>query len=359
MNRLCAAALCFSVFMTFSGAGLAQDAGFPSQASAPAASSLSPQQLDELVAPVALYPDPLLADVLTASTYPLEVVEADRWASDPQNAGLSGDDLTDALSNQDWDPSVKSLIAFPQVLQLLDAHLDWMETLGETFLAQPADVMGAIQQMRARARNAGNLPSDGEETVTDDNGMIAVSPPEDLVYVPEYDPWCAFGDWSSPPVPPYYFSSWSGYCEPEDYAVVFSPGIAWPFSFWDWGYFDWRHHRLLIRPEYYRAFRPDSMPRGNVWQHDSRHRDGVLYRNPRNARAFGQPVARPVSSRGWANAVQSEPRPAPQARNWNSGQAFRAAPRPAMAAGSAYRSSSARPAAGFGRGRGAPGRSHH
>ena len=127
------------------------------------------------------------------------------------------------------------------MLQLLDGHLEWMEILGEAFLAQQGDVMDAIQRMRARARAAGNLPSNGEETVTDQDGSIAISPPSDMIYVPQYNPWCAFGD--SPLASPFYFGNSTGNCDPADYGVFFGPGIAWPFSFWSWGYFDWHRHQ--------------------------------------------------------------------------------------------------------------------
>jgi hypothetical protein len=174
----------------------------------------------------------------------------------------------------------------------MDNHLDWMETLGEAFLAQPGDVMNAVQRLRASAQSAGNLPSNGEETVSDQNGTVAISPPSDLVYVPQYDPWCAFGDWPYPVAPPFYFSSWSGTCEPADFGVVFAPGIGWPFSFWDWGYFDWNSHRVLVHPDKYRQFHPGQPLRSSVWEHNPQHRDGLLYRNPHNIRTFGQIVAR-------------------------------------------------------------------
>jgi hypothetical protein len=348
LNKLRVGFLCILAFLTATYGALAQDSASPAPASA-SSSNFSPEQLDQLVAPVALYPDPLLADVLTGSTYPLEVVDADHWVADPQNSGLSGDDLTDALSARGWDPSVQSLVPFPQVLQLMDNHLDWMETLGEAFLAQPGDVMDAVQRMRVRAQSAGNLASNGEEMVTDQDGAVAISPPSDLIDIPEYDPWCAFGDWPYPVASPFYFSAWSGNCDPADYSVVFGPGIAWPFPFWGWGYFDWRHHHVLLHPDKYRQFHPNQIPKSGVWTHDPRHRDGALYRNARNIRAFGQPVARGIPLRMGTNLPVRPVRSAPPARNWSPVRTFRLQPRPAMPAGGNNRAGFGQPAPGIGK----------
>ncbi len=308
-------ALCISCAIAVPAACLAQESAAPDGQIASAGSALAPQQLDQLVAPVALYPDPLLADVLAASTYPLEVVEADRWVLDPANATLRGDALAAALDAQDWDPSVKSLVAFPDVLQMLDAHLDWMESLGEAFLAQQDDVMDAVQRLRQRAQAAGNLNSNGEESVASEDGEIGISPPADMVYVPDYNPWCAFGTWPYAISPPYYFVPWPGYCEPADYAVVFGPGIGVPFAFWDWGYFDWRHHQLRIHRDRFDKFQPGRRPNGDAWHHDPSHRVGVPYGNPRNAQAFEPSPGERQSFRGYqgeAASVQAS-RPVPPA----------------------------------------------
>ena len=323
MNKLRLVAFFFLGFLVGPGPILAQGISSPAS-TGPFSPNLSPEQLDELVAPVALYPDPLLADVVTASTYPLEVVDANHWAADPENSGLSGDDLTDALNARGWDASVQSLVPFPQVLELMDGHVDWMEALGEAFLAQPADVMDAVQRMRARAQGAGNLPSNGEETVGDQDNLIAISPPSDLVYVPQYDPWCAFGPWPYPVGPQSYFGAWSGSCDPAEYGVEFSPGIAWPFAYWSWGYFDWRRHQVLVRPDMYRQFHSERSLKGSVWKHDPQHRDGLNYRNPKNIRTYGQPA------RSGVPQVRSEAPLGPYRpffRGWNSTQIVRIPPR--------------------------------
>ena len=135
------------------------------QQSNPAPTYAAPQ-LDQLLAPIALYPDPLLAQILMAATYPLEVVEAARWVQDPNNARLRGDQLDAALQPQDWDPSVKSLVPFPQILQMMNSKLDWTQALGNAFLAQQADVMDSVQRLRAQAQAAGTLQSSPDRKST-------------------------------------------------------------------------------------------------------------------------------------------------------------------------------------------------
>src|SRR5262249_21175458 len=131
---------------------------------------LKEPELEQLVAPIALYPDDLVAQVLMASTYPLEIVEAARWAKKPEIAKLKGDALDKELAKQEWDPSVKSLVPFPQVLQNMDEKLDWTQKLGDAVLAQQKDVMDAIQRLRKRAQDAGNLKTDDKQTISSQSG---------------------------------------------------------------------------------------------------------------------------------------------------------------------------------------------
>ena len=131
----------------------------------PPAAPVAPQELDAMLAPVALYPDPLIAQILMASTYPLEVVEADRWLQEPANTGLKGAQLMSALDQQPWDPSVKSLVPFPQILRMMDSNLDWTERLGNAFLADQAAVMDSVQRLRQRAEATGELMSSPQQTV--------------------------------------------------------------------------------------------------------------------------------------------------------------------------------------------------
>jgi hypothetical protein len=147
--------------------------GVPPVAAAPA---LAPEQLDQMLAPIALYPDPLLTQILAAATYPLEVVEASRWIQASPYAAQRGQMLDQALAQQNWDPSVKSLVPFPQILTMMDQHLDWTQSLGSAFLAQQPDVMDSIQRLRQEARDAGTLYSTAQQQVIFDGSYIAIEP---------------------------------------------------------------------------------------------------------------------------------------------------------------------------------------
>ncbi|MFN3673181.1 MAG: DUF3300 domain-containing protein, partial [Bosea sp. (in: a-proteobacteria)] len=165
-------------------------------------------ELDALVAPIALYPDTLLAQVLMASTYPLEVVQADRWLA--ANKTLKGDALKSAAEQQPWDISVKSLVATPAVLEMMSKNLDWTQKLGDAVLAQQPDLMDGVQRMRTRAYEAKKLASGPQQTVTvrQESGKqaIVIEPAQaDTVYVPYYDPAVVYGSWPYPANPPYYF----------------------------------------------------------------------------------------------------------------------------------------------------------
>src|SRR5258706_11899314 len=251
----------------------AQDVTVPQQAAlAPAdASPLATQQVDQLVAPVALYDDPLLVDVLTASNHPADVVEAQSWISNPVNAALKSDTLATALAGQTWDPSVKALVRFPQILNLMYSHLDWTERLGQAFFADPAAVMESIQRMRRRAQSAGTLNSSAQQIVADDGGFVTITPPASDIYVPTYDPWCVYGSW--PVTAPFYYTSWPGYCTAEDGLLDFGVGFHRPFGYWRRGDFDWLHRDIRIHHDRFthlglgsaRAFgRQDGPQRGIV-----------------------------------------------------------------------------------------------
>ncbi len=157
-----------------------------------------------MLAPIALYPDSLLAQIFMASTYPLEVVQADRWAK--QNKNLTGDALTAALEKQPWDPSVKSLINFPQVLAMMSEKLDWTQKLGDAFLAQEKDVMASVQTLRKKAYDAGNLKTTKEQKVVVEQETIVIeSASPQVVYVPTYNPTVVYGTWAYPAYPPAYY----------------------------------------------------------------------------------------------------------------------------------------------------------
>ncbi len=162
----------------------------------------SQEQLDQILAPIALYPDSLLAQIFIASTYPLEVVVADRWAN--QNKNLKGDELNTALGKQPWDASVKALVPFPDVLSMMSQKLDWTQMVGDAFLAQQADVMDTVQKLRKRASGAGNLKSTEQQKVIVEQEIIRIEPANpSMVYVPVYDPLWVYGPWWWPYYPPY------------------------------------------------------------------------------------------------------------------------------------------------------------
>ncbi len=261
------------------------------------APQLSQAQLDQLLAPVALYPDELVGNILMASTYPLEVVQAARWVQDWNNAKLKGDALATALQSQDWDPSVKSLVPFPQILGMMNDRLDWMQKLGDAFLSQEADVMDSVQRLRHQAEAAGSLKSTPQQTVTDQDQTVTIEPANpDAVYPPVYDPTVVYGPWPYPDHPPYYFPP------PPDF--IFGPPIfpgwwwgpvveiGWFGPFWGWGHCDWHRHRIHIdRDRFDRLAGPHRPPwSGDTWEHDSYHRRGVAYRDASTATRFGRSV---------------------------------------------------------------------
>ncbi len=215
-------------------------------AGAPPYTPESPEQLDQLVAPIALYPDPLVAQVLTASTFPEQVVEADRWLQG--NPGLTGPALAQAADQQPWDPSVKALTAFPAVLGNMDRNLSWTSSLGDAYYNQPQDVMNAVQVMRQRAQAAGNLQSNPQQMVTSQAGAIDIEPANpNIVYVPAYDPWVVYGapvlawtDWY--PYPGIWFGG--PYLSfGVGFPIGFFAGFAWGWH--NWG-FRWHDHALLF-----------------------------------------------------------------------------------------------------------------
>ena len=168
-----------------------------------------PEEIEQLVAPIALYPDSLVSQILMASTYPLEVVQADRWVK--ANKTLKGDALTAALEKQPWDPSMKSLVNFPQVLAMMSEKLDLTQRLGDAFLAQQKDVMDAVQRLRAKAQAQGNLQTTKEQTVIVEQPeaqttVIKIEPADpQVVYVPSYNPTVVYGAWPYPAYPPYAY----------------------------------------------------------------------------------------------------------------------------------------------------------
>jgi len=283
-----------------------------SQAPAP----FSPPQLDQLLAPIALYPDPLLGQVLMAATYPLEVVEAARWLEDPGNASLRGDQLAAALQSEDWDPSVKSLLPFPQIVQMMNGQLGWTQQLGDAFLAQQAEVMDAVQRLRAQARAAGTLASTPEAVVSWDGTITSIEPANpQIVYVPFYDPLTIYGVWPYPDYPPYYFPRYPGYGPLVVGGISFGFAINVVIPLWGWSDCDWRHHRIHIDDGRFNAITRDGRPRATspTWEHDPFHRRGIAYRDQRSRQRFlGNPAGSPETRRAF-RGYDGAPRVAPPA----------------------------------------------
>lgn len=211
----------------------------------------TPQELQQLVAPIALYPDSLIAQILAASTYPAQAVEADRWLQ--AHPELKGEELANAVDQQPWDPSVKALAEFPSVLANMDKNLSWTSSLGDAYINHQDDVMNAVQEMRQQAKKSGNLKSSKELKVKEKEEKIVIEPEDpEVVYVPEYDPWLVYG---APVVP------WPGwYWYPGLYWT--SPGFAFGIGFdigffggygWGWHHWgsDWHHNTIVYNHNTY------------------------------------------------------------------------------------------------------------
>jgi hypothetical protein len=254
------------------------------QQAPPPAQPLSQDQLDTLVAPIALYPDNLLSQVLVAATYPLEVVEAAQWLQ--QNRNLQGPQLVDAARQQDWDASIQALVVFPDVVNRLNSDIRWTTDLGNAFLAQQADVMNAVQTMRARARAAGRLNSNSQETVMaqtqGDQSVIQIQPANpQVVYVPVYNPEYIWGppEWGYYP-PLYYPAIGFGFgFGPGIYIDSFFGGLGW--GGWGWGP-NWFNYSIYQNGFFFNRYgfgRYGGGFRGGVWAHNPEHRLGVPYPN--------------------------------------------------------------------------------
>jgi hypothetical protein len=273
----------------------AQPAGAPAQTGA----GLSAQQLDSLVAPIALYPDPILSQVLVASTYPLEIVEAGRWLA--QHSNLTGQALADAVKKQTWDASVQALVAMPDVLKRLDQNVNWTSDLGNAFLSQQEGVMQAVQRLRQKAQSAGALQTTPQQTVstTTDSGQnyIVIEPASPtVVYVPQYNPVAV---WGPPPeyypYPPIYYPPYSGAAIAAS-AISFGAGVAigaiWGnnggWGGWGWNC-GWGRNNVVINNNFINnnRFNRVNVGNGNAWVHNPIHRGGVPYNNRGMANRFG------------------------------------------------------------------------
>src|SRR5580658_7824110 len=272
---------------------------------------LKPAALDQLVAPIALYPDPLLAQVLMASAYPLDIVQAERWLE--ANKTLKGDALKAAVDKQSWDDSVKSLVATPDVLQLMSSKLDWTDKLGDAVVAQQPDVMDAIQRLRTKAQANNKLQSTKQQKVTvqqvQNRQVIAIEPTDpDMVYVPYYDPGVVYGDWPYADYPPYYGPT-PGYSGAGSIAAGIGFGAGYALGRWHggnyWGGgFNWNNNNINVRPGGGGA--------GTAWRPSVDHRQSAGNRGNRaqqlNFRGSGgQQVIKPGGAGNRGNAGQNRP----------------------------------------------------
>lgn len=259
----------------------------------PGKAEYTAEQLDQMLAPVALYPDALLSQVLMAATYPLEIVEAARWSK--ANPNMKGDAAVNAVKDKSWDVSVKSLVAFPSVLAQMNDHLDWTQKLGNAMLEQQQDVADSVQRLRAKAAAAGNLKSTPQQTVTTQGSgsnvqyVIAPANPE-VIYVPSYNPSWAYGPWPYPSYPPTYFPPAVG---------ALASGFLWGVGFaaagamfggWHWGGYGNSYTNVNVNRAVNidNSFNATKIGTDGQWQHDPAHRLGVAYPNAATRERYGQ-----------------------------------------------------------------------
>lgn len=288
------------------GGGWSPQSGPLTEATAAEAASTSraftQAQIEQLVAPIAIYPDSLIAQILMAATYPLEIVQASRWIE--KNPGLKGKALENALASQKWDASVKSLTNFPDVLKRMSDNLDWTQDLGDAMLAQQEEVMNAIQRMRRYAYDSGNLKTTKEQKVVVQEKVIVVEPATEIVYVPAYSPTVVYGAAWAPPS--YYYPIYSyppSYWYPPGYVasniISFGLGMAvgaavW--NNWNYGHCDWHGGNVNINNNFNfnRNINTGNINIGNKvgrgnysnWQHNVNHRGGVRYRDSSTQQKF-------------------------------------------------------------------------
>lgn len=279
------------------------------QTAPPAAAVFGQEELDQMVAPIALYPDPLLAQVMMAATYPGDVAEAAAWSKAHPEA--KGDAAVKQVAEQPWDPSVQSLVAFPQALAVMGQDPGWVQRLGDAFLAQPDAVMDAVQRLRRAAQQAGNLQTTPQQTVTvqpaaasaaapvadgsapvsGSDTIIQIQPADpQVVYVPSYNPSVVYGAWPYPSYPPAYYPPPPAYYAGSALVagLAFGTGVAVADALW--GDCDWGHNDIDINVNRYNNINVNRQinTSQNTWQHNAINRDSVPYRDARSRAQFGQ-----------------------------------------------------------------------
>jgi len=283
--------------------------------------ALTPDQLDDLVAPIALYPDELLSQIMVAATYPLEVVEAFQWQQ--KNPGINGTARTQAAQQQNWDPSVQALVIFPDVLKRLNDDVTWTTNLGNAFLAQQQDVMDAVQRLRQRAQQAGHLQSTPQENVVQatDGGQpyIGIEPADpNVIYVPVYDPtwiwgpplWYPYPHWYWPPRSFLTGGLYWGYGPGIDMDLYF--GFGWGgWGGWGW-HPGWGGHRIIVNNGFIHQYGFNARNIGAAhgtsnWTHDPSHRAGVPYANSRLQTQYRGNVRQAVAPRAMPEGARANP----------------------------------------------------
>lgn len=282
------------------------------------------EQLQQLLAPIALYPDALLAQVLMASTYPLQVAQAARWQVD--NSKLSGPNLEKALAVKDWDPSVKSLVTVPSVLKMMNDRLEWTQQLGDAFLVQQSDVMNEVQYLRFKAQEAGNLKSNKQQTVTKKDSVIIIEPAStQVVYVPVYNSTIIYGTWWYPAYPPYYYPPPAGSAFVA--GVFWGTAIAVSANYWGWGHCDWHRTNIDIDVNRFNQININKTQiSSGSWRHDPANRGPVPYRDARTREQFGSKTkSSPPSreARGFGEGLQNPKGDKPSLSNRPSTQPVR------------------------------------
>jgi uncharacterized membrane protein YgcG len=273
--------------------------------------ALAPNQLDDLVAPVALYPDPLVSQILVAATYPLELVQAFQWLQ--RNPGLNGAAVTQAAQQQNWDPSIQALMVFPDLVKRLNQDITWTTNLGNAFLSQQADVMDAVQRMRSKAEQAGKLSSTSQQTVTNttDSGqpVIEIQPANpQVIYLPSYDPAYIWG-------PPLYYpyASWYYPGAYFGFGMGIEMGMYFGGGWGGWGGWGWHpgwgSHTVIVNHSFihrnnFNAGRGGSLSGRSNWTHDASHRQGVPYSNSAVSSRYGGGARQNLQSRAAAGQSQ-------------------------------------------------------
>jgi hypothetical protein len=344
--------------LAFVGTGIpvaAQSAASPAPGGS-GDSGFSAEQLEQLVAPIALYPDSLLTQMLMAATYPLEVVQADRFMR--ENADLTGDALDAALKEQDWDASVKGLCTLPDVLQQMSDNLDWAQDLGDAFLGQEEELLDTVQSMRGKANDAGNLQTTEQQVVTvqQDRIIVIESPQPEIIYVPTYSPTVVYGpSWH---YPSYYYPRFYAPPPPGYGLITFGVGVAVGAAIWGncrWG---WGRTSVNINVNRYNSFNRNTninFNRTNLsgnsarWQHNASHRRGVNYRSSSVANTYGGRGGSNRVSRDQARGRSTASKGTRQVQTPTAGARSRTAGAQAQKAGASSRASAGQGAAARGK----------